>query len=65
MISNPLVLIILCSIFLILNVITIPHILRNKNLSKREKTNYIYLQFGMPIIGTIIYFSSKSSKTKT
>lgn len=62
MINNPTIVIILFVIYFVLNIITIPHILRNKNLSKREKTNYIYLQFGMPIIGTLIYFTSKTNK---
>lgn len=59
MISNPIVVIILIVIFLVANVITIPDILKNSKLSKREKNNYIFLQFWMPIIGSIIYYSQK------
>ena len=35
----------------------------DKNLSKRQRNNYIWLQFGLPIIGAIIYFSEKSDKS--
>ncbi len=61
--ENPIYLIIAFAIFTVLNIITIRDILKNKNLSKIQKNNYIWLQFGLPIIGSIIYFSEKSNKS--
>ncbi len=60
--EDPTYLIIVFALFAILNIITIRDILKNKNLTKRQKNNYVWLQFGLPIIGSIIYFSEKGNK---
>ncbi|UMQ41617.1 MULTISPECIES: hypothetical protein [unclassified Chryseobacterium] len=61
--EDPTYLIIAFAVFAVLNVVTIRDILKNKNLSKRQRNNYIWLQFGLPIIGSIIYFLEKSDKS--
>ncbi len=45
LIENPEILLIAFLLFAILNIYTIRDILKNKNLSKRQKNNYVWLQF--------------------
>lgn len=61
--ENPVILLIAFLVFIILNIYTIRDILKNKSLNKRQKNNYIWLQFGFPLFGPIIYFSEKKSRT--
>lgn len=61
LIENPEILLIAFLLFAILNIYTIRDILKNKNLSKRQKNNYVWLQFGFPILGAIMYFADKKS----
>lgn len=61
--ENPVILLIAFLVFIILNIYTIRDILKNKSLNKRQKNNYIWLQFGFPLFGSVIYFSEKKNRT--
>lgn len=61
--ENPTIMLITFVIFAIFNIYTIIDILKNKNLSKRQKNNYVWLQFGFPILGSIMYFADKKNHT--
>lgn len=61
--ENPVILLIAFLVFIILNIYTIRDILKNKSLNKRQKNNYIWLPFGFPLFGPIIYFSEKKNHT--
>lgn len=61
--ENPVILLIAFLVFIILNIYTIRDILKNKSLNKRQKNNYISLQFGFPLLGPVIYFSEKKNHT--